>query len=77
MSNVVSFKKRHPTKKQSSTTEEAKAQNALTLKLTLMANLSDLLHVAEEETKDLTKGFTLRTTAPNTGNNYIITITRV
>ena len=77
MSNVVSFKKKNPRKKKSSTNEEVKAENLLALKLELMANLSDLLHTADEETKDLTKGFTFRAQAPNTSNNYIITITRV
>lgn len=75
--NVIKFKPRKPVGKQSSTTKEAKSVNLLNIKLQLMANLTDMLYVAEEEYKDLSKGVSMTCTAPDTGNVYVVSIKRI
>ena len=79
MSDVLDFKKRplKNIKTSRSTTKEAKSSNLLNIKLQLMANLTDMIYIADEEYKDLTKGATMKCTAPNTGNVYIVSITRI
>ena len=71
--NVIKFKQ----KTTSSSTKEAKKSNVLNIKMRLMANLTDLLHEADEEYHDLTKGALMTCTSHRTGNVYEITIKRV